>query len=474
MNLKRAFADYVEHLATALGHADRRGPLEDYCRGLLLPGERKSIEPMAARVAPRQVSATHQSLHHFVAQSAWEDAAVLGAVRAYVLPRLTAERPIEAWIVDDTGFPKKGTHSVGVARQYCGERGKQDNCQVAVSLSVANEAASLPVAYQLYLPKEWAQDRERRARAGVPQELEFRTKPAIALAQIRAAQAAGVPAGVVLADAGYGQDSGFRGELSALALSYVVGIQKPTTVWAPGTGPLPAKPWSGRGRRPRRLRRDAEHQPLAVEALARALPTSAWQTVSWREGTNTELASRFAAVRVRPAHRDHLKSEPAPEEWLLIEWPAEDEEPFKYWLSTLPAETVLAELVRLAKLRWRIERDYQELKQELGLGHFEGRGWRGFHHHATLCIAAYGFLAAHRTAFSPGALRRTLLGEAPAVPAGFRPRGATGAGRAPCARLDRHGASAAGARVAQASTRVSLLPAGRALSGRAPWHVMTQ
>ena len=474
MNLKRAFEQYVEHLAGAVGHADRRAPLADYCRGLLLPGERKSIEPMAARVAPRQVSATHQSLHHFVAQSAWEDATVLGAVREYVLPRLTAERPIEAWIVDDTGFPKKGTHSVGVARQYCGERGKQDNCQVAVSLSVANEAASLPVAYHLYLPKEWAEDSERRARAGVPQELKFRTKPAIALAQIRAAKAAGVPTGVVLADAGYGQDGEFRAGLRALELAYVVGIQKPTTVWAPGTGPLPAKTWSGRGRRPRRLRRDAEHQPVSVEALARALPAEAWQQVGWREGTNSALSSRFAAVRVRPAHRDQLKSEPAPEEWLLIEWPAQDAEPFKYWLSTLAPETPLAELVRLGKLRWRIERDYQELKQELGLGHFEGRGWRGFHHHASLCIAAYGFLAAHRAAFSPGALRNALLGETPTVPAGFRPRGAAGAGRATCARLDRHGASAAGARVAQASTRVPLLPAGRALSGWASWHLMTQ
>jgi len=192
MNLKRDFEQYVEHLAGAVGHADRRAPWRTTvgaccCRGA------QEYRAHGARVAPRQVSATHQSLHHFVAQSGWEDAAVLGAVREYVLPRLTAERPIEAWIVDDTGFPKKGTHSVGVARQYCGERGKQDNCQVAVSLSVANEAASLPVAYQLYLPKTWAEDSERRVRAGVPKELEFRTKPAIALAQIRAAKAAGYP-----------------------------------------------------------------------------------------------------------------------------------------------------------------------------------------------------------------------------------------------------------------------------------------
>ena len=201
------FAAYVETLASALGHADRVAPLKAYCTGLLLPGERKSVEPMAARVEPGRVQAAHQSLHHFVAKADWSDDAVLGVVRAQALAALERQGPIRAWIVDDTGFPKKGKHSVGVARQYCGQLGKQDNCQVAVSLSVATEQASLPVAYQLYLPETWANDPDRRAKAGVPEDVIFRTKPEIALAQIRATLDAGVSPGVVLADAGYGNDT---------------------------------------------------------------------------------------------------------------------------------------------------------------------------------------------------------------------------------------------------------------------------
>ena len=204
---EKRFAAYVEGLAKAAGHADRVAPLKAYCTGLLLPGERKSVEPMAARLAPGHVQAAHQSLHHLVAKAPWRDEAVLAEVRAEVLPAMKQQGPIRAWIVDDTGFPKKGTHSVGVARQYCGQLGKQDNCQIAVSLSVANDHASLPVAWRLYLPEGWANDRARRAKAGVPEDVVFRTKPEIALDQIRTAPSAGVPRGVVLADAGYGIDT---------------------------------------------------------------------------------------------------------------------------------------------------------------------------------------------------------------------------------------------------------------------------
>jgi len=229
-------------------------------------------------------------------------------------------------------------------------------------------------------------------------------------------------------DAGYGPHTDLRTAITALGLPYAAGILSNTTVWAPGTGPLPPKPSTpGRGRPTRRLRRDAEHPPVNVKDLAFSLPARAWRTITWREGTNEPLRSRFARLRIRIAHRDFYRSEPWPEEWLLIEWPKGEKEPTKYWLSTLPQTIGFARLVDLAKLRWRIERDYQELKQELGLGHFEGRGWRGFHHHATLCIAAYGFLISEREMIPPSAARYPSVFPQPAVPGSYRPRGAAAA-----------------------------------------------
>src|SRR4051794_24523929 len=364
--------------------------------------------------------------------------------------------PVRAWIVDDTGLPKKGKLSVGVARQYCGELGKRDNCQVAVTLSVATEQASLPVAYRLYLPEGWADDPARRAVAGVPEEVAFRTKPAIALDQIRRALADGVPAGVVVTDAGYGNDTGFRDGVAAQGLPYVAGIQGSTGLWPPGTGPLPARPRNGRGRPPKRLRRDADHQPLAAEKLAVGLPAGAWRTVTWREGTAGELVSRFAAVRVRPAHGDTGRTEPRPEEWFLAEWPEGKKEPTKYWLSTLPEAATLEDLVATAKLRWRIERDFEELKQELGLGHFEGRGWRGFHHHASLCVAAYGFLVAERCRFSPPGWRPRL--RAPERPADYRPRNSSPSPGAARSALDRDLAPAPRCRADAPPAALPLLP----------------
>ena len=418
MELQRGFEGYVERLAQTLGHADRVGPLRDYTRGLMLSGERKSVEPMAALVAPAEVSAKHQSLHHFVAQAEWSDAALLEEVRAMVVPQMGT---LEAWIIDDTGYPKKGRHSVGVARQYCGQLGKQDNCQVAVSLSVANDGASLPIAYQLYLPKEWADDEPRRAKTQVPEEIAFATKTALALRQLRAACRAKVPRGVVLADAGYGNDTDFRSGIRKLGLSYAVGIQSTTTVWAEGETPLPPKRYSGHGRPPSRPRRNPRHAPQPVKKLAEQLPTRHYRAVRWREGERGWLTSRFARVRVRAAHRD----EGHPEEWLLIEWPSEQTAPTKYWLSTVPHHVSFRDLVRLTKLRWRIERDYQELKQELGLGHYEGRNWRGFHHHASLCIAAYGFLVGSRLRRGKkNSIALADLGlEAPRPPKNFVPRG---------------------------------------------------
>jgi SRSO17 transposase len=253
------------------------------------------------------------------------------------------------------------------------------------------------IAYRLYLPEIWANDAERREKAHVPEDVEFQTKPQIALAQIEAALKAGVARGVVLTDVAYGSDGAFRAGVTALGLIYAAGVQSTLSVWPPGEEPLPPKPWSGRGRKPSRLRHDADHRPISAKELAMRLPAEAWNEVEWREGSNQPLSSRFAALRVRPASRDHKLVTPHPVEWLVVEWPEDEAEPTKYWLSTLPEDVPLAALVDVIKLRWRIERDYEELKSELGLAHFEGRGWRGFHHHASLCIAAYGFLILERS-----------------------------------------------------------------------------
>jgi SRSO17 transposase len=255
----------MDGLARAAGHADRATPLKMYGAGLLLPGERKSVEPMAARLAPDNVRRMHQSLHHVVADAPWSDEAVLAAVRSYALTAMQQKGPVQAWIVDDTGFPKKGTHSVGVARQYCGQVGKQENCQVAVSLSVSTSQTSLPIAWRLYLPQEWADDTARRKQAGIPEEVPFNTKPAIALQQIRAAVEQGVPQAPVLADAAYGTDTQFREALSELGLPYVVGILSSVSVWKPGEAPLSKAERKGTGRPPKLLRRDNSHKPVAVK-----------------------------------------------------------------------------------------------------------------------------------------------------------------------------------------------------------------
>ncbi|MDH5616669.1 MAG: IS701 family transposase, partial [Acidimicrobiia bacterium] len=456
------------------GHADRVAPLRSYCTGLLLPGDRKSVEPMAARLRPDRTSAEHQSLLHFVGQSSWDEKALLQAVRAAVLPVMTQRQPIEAWIVDDTGFPKKGHHSVGVGRQYCGQLGKQDNCQVAVSLSVASCEASLPVAWQLYLPEAWAADGARRKKAKVPEGIGFQTKPEIALGQIKAALAEGIAPGVVLADAGYGNSSAFRDGLGALDLEFVVGVSGTATVWRQGI--TPAVPTAtGRGRPPKRLRRGGDDAPVEqVAALAESFPAEAWQAVSWREGAAEALVSRFAALRVRPAQGDHRRSTPRPEHWLLAEWPVDEAEPSKFWLSNLPADTSIDRLVWLAKLRWLIERDYLELKQELGLGHYEGRGWPGFHHHGALCIAAYGFLVAEKAAIPPSTPETTWLVKAPGLPGGYRPRGSPNPNRATCAPLDRHTATTDRTRPGAKPAPMSLLRADHQTSIQCSKQFMTQ
>ncbi len=393
---------YLDSLTRTVGHADRVVPLENYTKGLLLPLERKSVEPMAARLAPGNVRQMHQSLHHIVADAAWSDAALLKEVRNQVLPAMTRRHRLAAWIVDDTGFPKKGSHSVGVTRQYCGQVGKQENCRIAVSVSLATEQASLPVRYQLYLPEVWANDpgatpKSRSAgRCPVSDQARDSSSHRFVRCSMRMYRVAScwpmLPMEMITA---------FVRRWRRLAFQYVVGVQSSTSVWPPGTAPLRPRARNATGRPASLLRRDKHHQPLSVKELALCLSPGDWRRVSWREGTRGTMHSRFTRLRVRVAHRDYWRSEPHPEQWLLIEWPKTEKEPTKYWLSNLPESIALRQLVALGKQRWMIERDYQELKQELGLGHFEGRGWRGFHHHATLAIAAYGFLVRERCLFPP-------------------------------------------------------------------------
>jgi SRSO17 transposase len=397
------FARYLDGLASVIGHAARVGPLRDYCTGLLLPCERKSVEPIAAVTAPERVGAQHQALLHFVAEGAWSDEAVLAKVREMVLPAIERHGAICAWIIDDTAFPKHGAHSVGVTHQYCGELGKQANCQAAVSLSIANHHASLPVGYRLYLPKSWAQDEERRSKAGVPDDIAFKTKPKIALDQLAWACAAGLPRGVVLMDAAYGTDAALRRGARELGLDYSAAVYARTLVEASA---------GSKGK-------------MTAEALALALPKRAWQTITWRQGVAEPLRSRFARVRVNARGEGCTGDEP--EQWLLIEWPKGEQAPTKYWLSTLPRAIAFDRLVDITMLRWRIERDYHDLKGEVGLGHFEGRGWRGFHHHATMCIAAYGFLISERGAFPPSEARTADFLPQSTLPAGWQPRGAAAA-----------------------------------------------
>src|SRR5260221_2902539 len=367
MNLKTAansaarFAGYVEGLAGVLGRADRIGPLRDYCPGLMLPGERKSVEPMAAKTAPARTAAQHQSLLHFVGVATWSEERVLAKVREMVLPVIEKDGPIEAWIIDDRSFRKKAKHSVGFHHQYCGQLGKQANCQVAVSLWIANHSASLPGAYRLSLPKDWTKDRARRKRAGVPSKLGFKTKPEIALEQIQWACEAGLPRGVALMDVAYGNDSRLRAGMTALGVPYVAGIQPNTLMWRSGTGPRrKGKPLNNTGRRD-------EPDLISAKEVMLGLPKRAWRTIKWREGSADWLSSRFARGRAGVWH-NRLVPEKLSQEWLLIEWPEDEAEPTKYWLSTLPSNISFRRLVDFAKMRWRTERDYQELKQEGGLG----------------------------------------------------------------------------------------------------------
>lgn len=372
---------FLGDLLEPLGRSERRQWSSVYVRGLLLDGERKSIEPMAARLPEGNV----QALQQLIGQSPWPWAPVWERLAR----RMTAElAPDPVWVVDDTGFPKQGRHSVGVERQYSGTLGKTANCQVAVSLHQVGPEGSTILGWRLYLPESWIQDAERRAEAGIPDAVVFRTKWQLALELIDKALAWGLRGGVVLADTAYGEVTEFREGLEARQRPYVVGIPSPLGVW---TKPPRMHQLKARGRgRPPSVYHYGEQRPRSVREVAEK--ARGWKQVRWREGTKGWLESRFYACRVQPSHGFNEGRPPHKEVWLLVEWPRAEKEPTKYFLCDLPAHYTLRRLVRIAKGRWKIEQDYQQLKEELGLDHYEGRSWTGWHHHVTLVMLAHAFL----------------------------------------------------------------------------------
>lgn len=397
--LDRELSTFLTEMTQDQGRPERRAALAQYITGLLLDGERKSIQPMAMRLIkePSQADAMRQRLQDCVSASRWSEQ----ELRRRFAVKMDRELPgLEALVVDDTGFAKKGTHSVGVARQYSGTFGGTDNGQVAPSLHLAGEQGSVMVGMRLYLPKEWTDDRARCRRVGVPDEVRFTPKWQIALGLIDQALAFGVRRHPVIADAGYGSITMFRDGLAERKLTYVVGVANNHLIWPPGTQLQPPAPRTGGPGRPA-VRWHADHaKPIQIKALVQGIAREKFKTVSWREGARSTLTSKFLAYRVRPAEKETQGRRHGDELWLLCEWQSCDAAP-QFYLSTLPANTSLKELVRVTKLRWRVERDYQDLKGEVGLDHFEGRTWPGFHRHATLCAVAHGFIALRRALFPP-------------------------------------------------------------------------
>lgn len=372
---------FVGDLLQPIGRSERRRWGSVYVRGLLLDGERKSIEPMAQRLPEGNV----QAMQQFIGQSPWDWNPVWEKLGQRMLAAL---EPDPVWVIDDTGFPKQGTHSVGVARQYSGTLGKTGNCQVAVSVHHAGERGNVPLGWRLYLPESWAKDAERRKQAGIPEEIVFRKKWELALEIIDQIRAWGMPDQVVLADAGYGDATELREGLEQRGLAYAVGITPQVGVWLqPPKLTVPAaKP---AGRPPSAVRYGTQRPVMAQEAARQA---EGWKKVRWREGTKGWLESRFWARRVQTSHRYQDGRPPGKPVWLLVEWPESEDAPTKYSLCDLPASYTLRRLVRLVKCRWKIEQDYHQLKEELGLDHYEGRSWQGWHHHVTMVMLAHAFL----------------------------------------------------------------------------------
>ena len=388
--LRKDLTSFLDDVAGTIGHPRRRRWCDAYLRGVLLDGHRKSVEPMAARLKAieRGDEDYEQALQQFLNQSPWDEQDLLDGLHAWIGRRFGTEGHL---VIDDTGFPKQGGHSVGVARQYTGTLGKVASCQVAVTLQFATATQDVALDARLYLPTARTDDRNRMAKAGVPDDVGYRPKWEMALAMIRRAHANGFR-GVVLADSLFGTVTEFRGRLDADGWTYCVGIDSTLKVVAADADLGPIPPHSGRGRpptRPSKVRAGATSPSVKGWALAHAKD---FRTVKWRDGSKGRMAGRFAAWRVRPAHKLSSGKEPLDACWLLAEWPEGADAPAKYFFSNLPPKTSLKRLVDTAKSRWWVEHSYRELKDELGLDHFEGRSWRGWNHHVVLVLMAYAFL----------------------------------------------------------------------------------
>jgi SRSO17 transposase len=385
---EKRLQQYINSIGNTLGHPKRREAFASYTLGLLSDLERKSVEPIAALTCPdpARVEAAHQSLLHFVGQADWDDHAVRRVAAGYAMEAMSARAPITTWIIDDTGFLKQGKHSVGVKRQYTGTAGKITNCQIGVSLTVSNGLEHVPIDFDLYLPEEWANAPARRQEAQIPETVRFKTKVDLALEQIERAVADKVPGQIVLTDAAYGRSAKFRDTVRLLGFDYAAGVDSTTKIVALGPGGR----WA--------------ETPMTAAEFARKLGKKAFRRITWREGTGKKLASRFALRRVRLANGDGIPLEQHEPLWLLIEWPFGESEPDQFAVTTLPAKMSKKQIVRLDKERYRTEQMYEEMKGELGLDHYEGRRFRGWHHHVSVALCCYAFVVAERArSFLPSA-----------------------------------------------------------------------
>jgi SRSO17 transposase len=380
---------YIDRIGTHLKDRRKRESFAIYAAGVLGEGERKSVEPIAARACcdPEQTRHMHEKLLHFVGGSHWSDEAVRLEAARHVCQALAQHEAVTTWVVDDTGFLKQGTHSPGVQRQYTGSAGKITNCQIGVSLEIATATQHAPIDFELYLPESWANDPERRARAHIPEEVTFKTKVELALGMIERAARAGIPGEILLADSAYGDSNEFRQAVRGLDLDYAVGIKSQTKVRRVGS--------NGR-----------LGSALSVRDLAKTIPRRRRRMLRWREGTKATLEGRFSFCRVKTTHEDGVPLEDREPVWLVIEWPLNDEQAGKFYLTTLPRRMSHKQLVRIIKERWRTERMYEDLKGELGLDHFEGRSFMGWYHHVSVVLCCYAFVVAERMGAFPPSTRR--------------------------------------------------------------------
>ena len=382
--------EYFGRIGSLLRDRRKRESFAIYAFGILGEGDRKSVEPIAGRACgdPAETKRMHDKLLHFLARAQWDDRAVRQTAAQYAVGALGERQEVTTWIVDDTGFLKQGDHSVGVQRQYTGSVGKLTNCQLGVSLCLATDTLQVPIDFELYLPTKWTEDPKRRREVRIPDDVKFKTKPELALDMIERAAQAGIPGEIVLADSAYGDSSEFRDTVRMLGFDYAVGVKRGTKVV--------------------RVRRDGRTwgRAMSIEDLAKALKPKEYRRLTWRDGTRGKLSSRFAFVRVKTTHDDGVPLAQREIQWLVIEWPHSELAPGKFVLSTLPRRMAKKKLVRILKERWRTERMYEDLKNELGLDHFEGRSFPGWHHHVSVVLCCAAFIVAEQARFFSPAARR--------------------------------------------------------------------